>query len=50
MLKHNAIAEYMAKWEQAKLKAIMRAQSWVWLFTSILAFRFPFTASFETLQ
>ena len=45
MLKHNATAEHMAKWEQVKLKLIMRAQSCVWLFTSILAFRLPFTAS-----
>ena len=45
MLKHNATAEHMAKWEQIKLKLIMRAQSCVWLFTSILAFRLPFTAS-----
>ena len=40
----------MAKWEQVKLKLIMRAQSCVWLFTSILAFRLPFTASFGALM
>ena len=49
MLKHNATAEHMAKWEQVKLKLIMRAQNCVWLFTSILAFRLPFTASFMAL-
>ena len=39
----------MAKWEQVKLKLVMRAQSCVWLFTSILAFRLPFTASLVAL-
>jgi len=50
MLKHNATAEHMAKWEQVKLKLTMRAQNCVWLFTSIIAFRLPFTASFVALM
>ena len=49
MFKHNATIEHMVKQEQVKLKLIMKAQSCAWLFTSILAFRLPFTASFMAL-